>query len=1015
MMRNSAGSWLTISASAIAIASVTAVPATAQVTGTQDAQPATRSTPVTTQQTTPVETVNRTGLPSANQDQTPAASEQSIVITGSRIKRPEIESPVPVAVLGQQALLQDAAANIADTINELPQVATGTTRTNTNFLVSGTGVSSLNLRGLGVTRTLVLVNGRRFIGGFAGVPAVDVNNIPTDFIDRVEIVTGGSSAVYGSDAVVGVVNFILKDRFDGVQVRAQGGQTFRGDDANYLASITAGQSLLNDRLHLIGNFSWDKDEGLRSRDRATSNQDCGTGFIPDPVTGVPEICGPAAYSSFASQGRFNIVGSHPNVLTSQFNGLGTNLFTFDPTNTLVNGFRSDFGFNRDALRLISVPIKRELATGILNFDVTPRVRFFTELTYSHVKANAGEEPLALSSASSGSVPIPGLNDIQLDNPFIPTSVLSAINAANAGGAGITAIAYRRRLNEIFDRSNRTNRHTFRVATGFKGTLFGKYNWEASYVYGRMHDFNQSQDILLANFNNAIDAIRVGPGNVLGVDIVCRNAAARAAGCIPLDIFGHNTADPRAAAYVNEPGGKFQDIVNKQQVASASISGPLFSWWAGDVTAALGTEYRKEQTRDTFDLATQQGLNSSNVIPNLAGQFHVWEAFGELNVPLLKDMSFAKYLGVNGAVRYSKYSTVGGNWSYNFGAEWQPIKDLRFRAQYAKAVRAPNISELFSAPGQTFAPVNDPCNNVTASTPGQLASACRAIPAIAAAIAATGSFTYPIANLQQIDGFVGGNPNLKQEIGKTKTAGVVFTPSFVPGLGITVDYYDIKIANVISAIDRNFMIQQCLITGDPVFCGNVIRDPNTGFLLHVNSHFINQQSLKNRGVDVDFNYSRALHLLPDDRLSVDVKWTHLINNVLQTDASSSPTDFAGTFGRAFSRDSVFMRSSYKFGIVTLGWQTDYLSGGPFVRAFGVFGDPRVNALNEVHDYWLHDAQLRFDPTKKITVFFNVDNVFDKKPQLLPGALFTGSPTGLETSPDMDVFGRRFLAGVRVKFL
>jgi iron complex outermembrane recepter protein len=151
------------------------------------------------------------------------------------------------------------------------------------------------------------------------------------------------------------------------------------------------------------------------------------------------------------------------------------------------------------------------------------------------------------------------------------------------------------------------------------------------------------------------------------------------------------------------------------------------------------------------------------------------------------------------------------------------------------------------------------------------------------------------------------------------------------------------------------------------------------------------------------------------LSVDVKWTHLINNVLQTDASSSPTDFAGTFGRAFSRDSVFMRSSYKFGIVTLGWQTDYLSGGPFVRAFGVFGDPRVNALNEVHDYWLHDAQLRFDPTKKITVFFNVDNVFDKKPQLLPGALFTGSPTGLETSPDMDVFGRRFLAGVRVKFL
>ena len=1006
---------LSVSASAIAMAAVFATPAAAaQPTGTQDTQPATQPTPSTTNQTTPPETVNRTGLPSANQNQNPPASEQSIVITGSRIKRPEIESPVPVAVLGQQALLQDAAANVSDTINELPQVALGATRTNTNFLVSGTGTSTVNLRGLGFSRTLVLVNGRRFIGGFAGNPTVDINNIPTDFIDRIEVVTGGSSAVYGSDAVAGVVNFILKDRFDGVQLRAQGGQTFRGDDSNYLASLTAGQTLFGGRLRLMGNFSWDKDEGLRSRDRAISQQDCGTGFLPDPITGTPEICGPAQYSSFAPQGRFNIVGAHPAVLTSDFSGAATNLFTFDSSNGLVNGFRSDFGFNRDAVRAISVPIKRELATGVANFDVTPDVHYFAELTYSHVTASASEEPSALSSISSGSVPIPGIADLQLDNPFIPADVSDAIAAANANGAGITAIAFRRRLSEVFDRSNRTDRHTFRVATGFKGTLLGKYNWEVSYVFGRLHDNNRSQDILLQNFNNAVDAIRVGPGNVLGVDIVCRDPAARAAGCIPLNLFGHDTADPRAVSYVNEPGGKFQDIVNKQHVATASISGPLFTWWAGDVTAALGAEYRKEQTRDIFDLATQQGLNSSNIIPNLVGQFHVWEAFGELNVPLLKDLSFTKYFGLNGAVRYSKYSTVGSNWSYNVGAEWQPIKDLRFRGQYAQAVRAPNISELFSAPGQTFAPVNDPCNNVTATSTGQFATACRAIPAIAAAIASTGSFVYPLANLQSIDGLVGGNPNLKQETAKTKTLGAVFTPSFVPGLGVTIDYYDIKITNVINPIDRNLMIQQCLLTGDPVFCSNVIRDPNTGFLLHVNSHFINQSSFKNRGIDFGVTFARALHLLPDDRLSFDLKWTHLINNIEQASPTSPPIDFAGVFARGFSRDSAFLRSSYKFGIVTLGWQTNYLSGGPAARGFGVFGDPRVNQLNEVHDYWLHDVQLRFDPDKRYTLYFNVDNVFDKKPQLLPGALF-GTPTGLETAPDMDLFGRRFVAGVRVKFL
>ena len=1023
-MHNFAVSRLALGASVIAMATAFAVPAEAQVTGTQDTQPATTNTPATTQQTTPVETVNRTGLPSANQNQNPPASEQSIVITGSRIKRPEIESPVPVAVLGQQSLLQDASANVSDTINQLPQVATGSTRTNTNFLTSGTGISTINLRGLGDARTLTLVNGRRFIGGFAGSPQVDINNIPTDFIDRVEIVTGGSSAVYGSDAIAGVVNFILKDRFDGIQVRAQGGQTFRGDDPTYFASVTAGQTLINDRLHLIGNVSWDKDEGLRSRDRAISNQDCGFSFINDPITGTPEICGPAQYSSFASQGRFNISGAgNPNgtfpsrnILVSDFTGRPTNLFTFDQSNALVNGFRSDFGFNRDAVRLISVPLQRLLLTGIANFDITPDVRFFTEATWSHVKGDAQLEPLAIGSASSGS-PTRGIPDININNPFIPAQIAAAIAAANTATPGsVTSIGFRRRSNDIFDRSNHADRHTFRLATGFKGTLLGKYNWEVSYVYGRMHDSNSSEDINVQNYANAINAIRVGPGNVLGVDIVCADPTARAAGCIPLDIFGANTVDPRAASYVQAQFPRTEDIVNKQNVATASISGPIATWWAGDINVALGTEYRKEQTQDTHDPLTIAGLNSGNQLPNLTGQFHVWEAFGEVNVPLLKDLSFTKYLGLTGAARYSKYSTVGGVWSYNFGGEWQPIKDLRLRAQYAKAVRAPNISELFTQPSQTFPSITDPCNGIKATGGGAAGTACRAIPAIAAFFASNpaGTFTYTLADLQGITGFNLGNPNLHEETGKTLTVGAVFTPSFVPGLGITVDYYDIKVTDAIAGFGRNFTINQCLLTGDPNFCQFVFRSPVTGFITRVDAQNFNIAALKNRGIDFGLTYGRALHLLNDDRLNVNLHWTHLINNSQQASSLTSPTDFAGTFGRGFSRDTAFMQSSYKFGIVTVGWQTNYLSGGPFTRGFGVFGDPRVNALNIVKDYWLHDAQLRFDPTKQISVFFNVDNVFDKKPQLLPGALF-GTPTGLETSPDMDVFGRRFLAGVRVKFL
>jgi iron complex outermembrane recepter protein len=947
----------------------------------------------------------------ASGDPDAADEAPAIVVTGSRIARPEADSPVPLAVLGQDRLLQDSAQNISDTLNELPQAGIGTTRTNTNFLTSGTGVATVNLRGLGTTRTLVLVNGRRHIGGFAGDSSVDLNNIPTDFIDRVEILTGGSSAVYGSDAIAGVVNFVLKDKYEGIGIRLQAGLTARGDNPTYLGSITAGVNLIDDRLHLIGNFTWDKDKGLASRDRSISDEDCGASFFNG------EICGPHFFSTFASQGRFSLVdedGAAQSVLPG-----GTDLFTFTENNSLQLGFPDGFGFNRDAVRLIATPIDRKLLTGLVNFEVTPDIKFFAEGTYSWVNADSDIEALAVGSGGSTA----GVDFINIDNPFIPTTVANAITAANADANpdnNVAFINFRRRSNEIFDRSNTARRQTFRIATGFKGELAGKYDWEVSYVYGRMHDFNSSNDINIGNYNNALDAIRVGPGNVLGVDIVCRSAAARADGCIPMNLFGHDTVDPRAAAYVEAEVPRSEDIVNQQKVVTASISGPLLSLWAGDVTGAIGAEYHKEQTADTVDDLTRAGLNSGNQLTNLRGQYHVWEAFGELNVPLLRDMSFTKYLGLTGAARYSKYSTIGGVFSYNIGAEWEPVRDLRFRGMYAVANRAPNLVELFSQPSQTFAGVTDPCDGVTAATAGEVAVKCRAIPGVAAAIAADGTFDYSLADLQTIDGFIGGNRDLREETAKTKTIGAVFTPSFVPGLAMTVDYYDIKVKDAINTLDRDFTIEQCLLTGNPVFCGNVFRNANTGFITRVNGQQINVASLKNRGVDVSVNYTRRLNLMPDDRLTLALNYTYLIDNKIQSSPGDPVIQNAGTFGRGFSRSSAFVRGSYKFGIVTLGWTTNFLQGGDFFSDFES-NDPELVKLNKVPDYWLHDAQVRFDPDKRFSLYFNVDNIFDTKPHLLPGAAFPtrpgggfGSATGLETSPDFDVFGRRFTAGARVHF-
>lgn len=935
-----------------------------------------------------------------------AAAPEAIVVTGSRIARSEIDGPVPVVTIGAETILTDGAQNISDILNELPQVGIGTTRTNTNFLTSGTGIATVNLRGLGSSRTLTLVNGRRFIGGFAGDSAVDLNNIPTDLIERVEVVTGGSSAVYGSDAVAGVVNFIMKDRFEGISVRAQASITEEGDNPRQYVSVTGGTSFgADDRGSFMANFSYDRDGGLRSRDRAISAEDC---------NGL--ICGPAAYSSFAPQGQFQLRGPNGEIRSALAGGRST--FSFNPDNSLavIPGLGAvGFGYNRNGDRYISVPLERYLASGIGSYEISDNVTAFTEVTWARTISNSRIEPFALDITNDIYFRDIDPFGIPVTNPFIPAEVAAAIAAANSDADptnDIDSISGRRRQNDVFDRSNQVERQTWRVAAGLRGDV-GRFKWEGSFVYGHLNDFNSSQDIDNNRYRNALNAVRVGPGNVLGVDIVCSDAAARAEGCIPLNLFGYNTADPRAASYVQAVVPKSEEVTNEQYVVNATISGPLFALPGGDVGIAAGVEYRRESTFNDLDILTNTGGNSGNLIPDLSGKFDVWEVFGEVNVPLLSERPFFEYLGLIGAARYSDYSTIGGVFSWNAGAEWAPTNDIRIRGMYAVANRAPNISELFSAPSETFAAVNDPCDGTTATNDlGGLGATCRAIPGVAAAIAADGTFNYTLADLQGINGFVGGNQNLQEETAKTITIGAVVTPSFVRGLSLTVDYYDIKIDGAIATLGRNNSIQRCLETNLPVFCDNVIRDANTGFITTVNGQLINVAGLQNRGVDVGLRYRTAVGLTENDSFSFSGNYTYLIDAKTQTDPTEEAVDSAGTFGRTFSTHTFTVRGTYEVDAVRLSWQTNFLSGGDYVRDF-VNADPGVVALNRISDYATHDAQLGFDVGEEMTFFLNVDNVFDKKPQYLPGAQF-GTPTGLETAADFDVIGRRFTAGARVRF-
>lgn len=942
-------------------------------------------------------------------DESTEAQEEGgdILVTGSRIARPEVDAPVPVAVVDSAQILQDGASNVSDIINELPQVGIGSTRTNTNFLTSGTGIATINLRALGSSRTLTLVNGRRFISGFAGDSAVDLNNIPVDFIERFEVVTGGSSAVYGSDAVAGVLNFILRDSFEGISVRAQGGVTEEGDNGRYMASITGGTKL-GDRGNVMLNFSYDRDNGLGSRNRAISAQDCAN-----------LICGPGSYSSYAPQGQFVLytdAGGNPAILPG-----GVPVFSFNPDNSIayLPGYNTGaYGYNRNNDRYISVPVERYLVSGVANYDVTDNMEVYVEGTWARVTSNSKLEPFALSIEGDiyGPTPFWGM---PATNAFIPAPVAAVIAARNSDGDptnDIVAIGGRRRQNDVFDRSNVVERDTWRAVVGVRGDLSDNIRYDISYVYGHLNDYNASEDIDNNRYRNALDAIRVGPGNVVGVDIVCRDPAARADGCIPLNLFGFNTADPRAAAYVEAVVPKSEEITNEQHVVTAVLSSSsLFDpWGAGGIGAALGVEYRYDSTFDDLDILTNTGGNSGNQIPDLRGSQDVKEVFGELNVPLISEKPFFKYLGVNGAVRYSDYSTIGGVLSWNAGAEWSPVDGVRFRGRYAVSNRAPNNSELFSQPSETFAAVTDPCDGITRTSTGDTDAACRSIPAIAAFFTANpgGTFQYSLADTQGINGFVGGNINLEEETGKTITAGVVFTPSWLPGLFVSVDYFDIKIEDAISSVGRSYTIEQCLLTGEAVFCNNVFRNPNTGFVTTVNAQLINIAGFRSRGFDGQLRYTRPLNLLGDDTIQFQLNYTYLLDFQTQSDPAADVVENAGTFGASYSTHRASGRLTYGIEGAQLSWQTTFMSGGPFVNGF-VSNNPQVAALNDIDDYWLHNVQFAQNINDRFTFYINVDNLFDTKPQYLPGTPY-GTPTGLETSDNFDLFGRRYTAGFRARF-
>lgn len=948
--------------------------------------------------------------PSATQ---PADETADVVVTGSRIARPELQASVPIQSVSLERIQQTGAANIQDVLATLPQVGQNISRTSSNFTTTGNGQATVNLRNLGSSRTLVLIDGRRTVG-IAGTSAADINNIPTDLVERVDVVTGGASAVYGSEAVAGVVNFVLKDKFEGLSVRGQNTISDKGDAGRQYVSVTGGKSFSDGRGHVVANFSYDDDHGLRSRDRSFSAND-----FP-------------ARSSYAAQGLFDV----SNANQTQFSAASGRTFTFTPNNTLkgYQGANID-GYNRDHDRYLSVPVERYMGTLLANYDFSDAFKVYFQGQYARTNSNSSLEPSAI--ANSG--PSAALNfdgsayaGIPITSPYVPDAIRQAAIAN-----GVNVIQFRRRSNDIFSRSNTNHRDYWRGVLGVKGdiTSDSKWKYDLYYEHSQTRDHTYSQSIYMPNYGAALSN-ELGPNG----QVQCSDPAARAAGCVPMNIFGYNTVSAAASKFLQTytgptrtialEGGGSVNVVNgqnvlfdylanvKQDVISGSVTGELFSLWGKPISIAFGGEYRHEKSTEVFDPFTQAGLSAGNQLSNTKGKFNVKEAFVEIDAPIVEDRPGLYYLGLEGAARYADYSTIGGIWSFKGGATYAPVPDVRFRAVYARATRAPNISELFSAQSQTFLAINDPCDQGGGKggdgTPkGPLPAGCAAIPGIANTVANRGSFTYTTSQLQTIDGLIGGNPNLKAETADTITAGVVFTPRAIRNLSLTVDYYHIKVKNAIGIIGQQTSIDECFTGGNPLFCNNVVRDAN-GFITRVNAINLNTGSYLVSGLDIQGRYS--VPISGEWKLDMDVMYNHRFKQE-QTPFPGGPVQ--DELGQADCYNCGRLGSGFKDHVVgsfTLGssnFQFNYR-----VEYLGPLWDnvPADSDSTRIPAYWYHNIQGKFlvGDTRKMELYVGVNNLFDKKPPFFGDTSPISWPGTNTVANTYDLYGRMIYAGATFKF-
>ncbi len=940
-----------------------------------------------------------------------SATTADIVVTGSRIVSNGFSAPTPTTVIDAEQISKNAQPNIFTTIAQLPslQGSTGVT-TGTNSTSSGQqGLSSFSLRGLGTIRTLTLLDGQRVVGAnVTGVP--DISLFPQLLVKRVDVVTGGASASYGSDAVGGVVNFVTDKRFEGFKANVQGGVTTYGDNQQVLVQAAAGRSFLDGRLHVQVSGEYDHEDGVPaggfgedapgSRDWYRTSTLVNRGVTND---GSPQYL----YRDHAQAyqyAKYGLITAGP-LQGTAFNQAGQPVpFAYgsngvpakNAAGTVSNCFigfcvGGDLSGNVGIGTTLQSKIERINGYSRIGYDIAPDNEVYATVNIARVNTSNQPNPGAAKS---------GLT-LQCSNPFVPASIAAAC-AAN----GITSFQYGVSNAILPNIQVNPSRKQYRFvvgATGKVAALGTTWTYDTYYEHGiNITDINVDNITLTPRYNQAIQAIS------LNGQIVCASAVARASGCVPLNIIGGAAPSAATLAYIEPANGPFQHTKQTQDVFSANMSGEPISSWAGPIAIATGLEYRREFYRVNAD---PYGAGVSDISPNSAdypadpllnssvgsnwyagnykngrGKYDVLESFLELNIPFLNSDAAGK-ANLNLAGRATHYSTSGTVYTWKVGGAWEtPLDGVRLRAVTSRDVRAPNLSELFAAPIATNVPnFTNPFNNTSVNI------------------------------LQNTI----GNTALKPEIARNIEAGIVLArPSWLPGFSASIDYYNIKLQGVISSLSAQQIVNLCF-SGVTATCG-AFNLANTNGPNFVNVQSFNLASIKTDGFDIEASYRFAKPLGLSGNFTVRGLATHVRKFVTDTGLPGTiPVDSAGANSGATPKWKWLAIESYDTDLFSITLQQRWFSDGVFGNQYvecsagncpvSTVNNPTIDR-NFMAGAFYFDIGGSVNVTSRFNAYFKVDNLFDRDPTPSPQ-----TNTGVDINPALyDILGRTFRAGVRYSF-